>query len=209
MKFTLLKWIGFFALTLIYKTCKIEIKGQEYFDKTYQNGKPTLLCVWHGRMLFPIYYVKSKNLSPWAIASPYRDGAIIASILQKWNINIIWGSSNRNAKQVSKTMSSIFEEDKNAVVCITNDGPKGPRHIAKKGSLEIAKKFDADILTITGHSSKFWKFGSWDEFILPKPFSKIIILVAPQYVHNNNDIVKSVSSYMIKYEQKANDYINK
>ena len=64
MKFTLLKWIGFLALTLIYKTCKIEIKGQKYFDQTYQNGKPTLLCVWHGRMLFPIYYVKIKYLSP-------------------------------------------------------------------------------------------------------------------------------------------------
>ena len=34
-------------------------------------------------MLFPIYYVLNKKLSPWAIASPYQDGAIVASILKK------------------------------------------------------------------------------------------------------------------------------
>ena len=167
-----------------------------------------MLCVWHGRMIFPIFYLLKKHLSPWAIASSHQDGAMIASILKKWNIKIIWGSSNRNSKKVAEKMNDIFSKDKNAIICITNDGPKGPIHVAKKGSLEIAKKNDVNIITITGNASKIWKFNSWDQFVLPKPFSKIIINVAPQYSAGNNDLVSGVSSYMLEQEKKADQFFN-
>ena len=208
MKFFILKWIGYIVLTLIYKSCKIEIRGQKNFEQALNNNNPTMLCVWHGRMLFPIYYVLNKKLSPWAIASPYQDGAIVASILKKWNVKIIWGSSNRNSNKVSKKMKSIFEGDKNAIICITNDGPKGPKHIAKKGSLEIAQKFNANIITITGNASNHWQFKSWDHFVMPKPFSKIIIHVAPQYNMDGTDLVTGVSSYMRDHEKIADQFFN-
>ena len=208
MRFLILKWFGSLCLKLIYKTCKIEIRGQNNFDNIYNKGKPIMLCVWHGRMIFPIFYLLKKHLSPWAIASSHQDGAMIASILKKWNIKIIWGSSNRNSKKVAEKMNDIFSKDKNAIICITNDGPKGPIHVAKKGSLEIAKKNDVNIITITGNASKIWKFNSWDQFVLPKPFSKIIINVAPQYSAGNNDLVSGVSSYMLEQEKKADQFFN-
>ena len=89
MRFLILKWFGSLCLKLIYKTCKIEIRGQNNFDNIYNKGKPIMLCVWHGRMIFPIFYLLKKHLSPWAIASSHQDGAMIASILKKWNIKII------------------------------------------------------------------------------------------------------------------------
>tara|TARA_A100001011_G_scaffold392730_1_gene480967 strand:- start:31021 stop:31650 length:630 start_codon:yes stop_codon:yes gene_type:complete len=208
MKFLILKWIGYIVLSLIYKSCKIEIRGQKHFEGILNNKKPTMLCVWHGRMLFPIYYVLHQKLSPWAIASPYQDGAIVASILAKWNVNILWGSSNRNSDNVSKKIQSIFKNDINSIICITNDGPKGPKHIAKKGSLEIAKKNEANIITITGNASRSWKFRTWDDFVLPKPFSKIFINVAPVYKHENDDIVMGVSDYMCYHEKQADTHFN-
>ena len=63
MKFLILKWIGYIVLSLIYKSCKIEIRGQKHFEGILNNKKPTMLCVWHGRMLFPIYYVLHQKLS--------------------------------------------------------------------------------------------------------------------------------------------------
>lgn len=208
MKFFFLKWLGYVLLSLIYKTCTIQIQGKENFNKIYNKNKPIMLCVWHGRMLFPIFYVINQKLSPWAIASPYQDGAIIASILEKWNVKIIQGSSNKKPKNVINKIENIFNHEDNAIVCITNDGPKGPIHVAKKGSLELAQKFDAQIITITGDSNKKWLFNSWDKFHLPKPFSSILIRVAPAYIQDSGcSLEEGVSKYMIEHEQKVTQKI--
>ena len=208
MKIYFLKWLGYFVLTLIYKTCRFEIHGQKYFEKIKKNKKPIMLCVWHGRMLYPIFYVIKQKIKLWTIASPYKDGEIISQILKKWDFNIIKGSSNRNSKKVLQKMNQIFQSDPSAIIAITNDGPKGPRHVAKTGSLEIAQKYNAQIITITGDSNKKWIFNSWDKFYLPKPFSKIIITIAPEY-KKNNDLTLSmdISEYMVKYEKIASEKI--
>ena len=167
-----------------------------------------MLCVWHGRMLYPIFYVIKQKIKLWTIASPYKDGEIISQILKKWDFKIIKGSSNRNSKKVLQKMNQIFQSDPNAIIAITNDGPKGPRHVAKTGSLEIAQQYDAQIITITGDSNKKWIFNSWDKFYLPKPFSKIIITIAPEYVKNNDlTLSADISEYMVKYEKIASEKI--
>ena len=88
---------------------------------------------------------------------------------------------------------------KKAIICITNDGPKGPRHIAKKRSLEIAKQYNAQIIAISGDSTKKWVLNTWDKFYLPKPFGKITINIAPIYEYQPN-LVETVSEYIINNE---------
>ena len=208
MKIYFLKWLGYVVLSLIYKTCKFEIHGKQHFEKIRNNQRPIMLCVWHGRMLYPIFYVIKEKIKLWTIASPFKDGEIISQILKKWNFKIIKGSSNQNSKKVIEKMNQIFKSDTNAIIAITNDGPKGPRHIAKTGSLEIAQKYNAQIITITGDSSKKWVFNSWDKFYLPKPFSKIIITIAPEHIRNpDQELSADVSKYMIEYEKKSSEKI--
>ena len=47
MKMFLLQWVGYFVLSLIYKTNKFEVHGIEYFEKAKNKNQPILLCVWH------------------------------------------------------------------------------------------------------------------------------------------------------------------
>ena len=97
MKIFFLQWVGYFVLSFIYKTNKFEIHGEEYFQKAKNENRPVLLCVWHGRMLFPIFYVIKNKLKTWALASPHRDGAMMGNILSKWGVKIIKGSSNKQS----------------------------------------------------------------------------------------------------------------
>ena len=55
--------------------------------------------------------------------------------------------------------------------------------------------------------AKKWKFKTWDNFYLPKPFGKIIINIAPVYEYTNNNLVDSVSNYMIQYENEVSKKI--
>ena len=205
MKTFILKWVGYIVLTIIYKTNKFEVIGLQHFKDAQKQNRPIMLCVWHGRMLYPIFYVAKNKIKTWAIASPHQDGYIMAQILKKWNVSIIEGSSNKKSKNVIDQIQEIFKNDKQAIIAITNDGPKGPKHIAKENSLKLAKEYNAQIITITGDSTKKWIFKTWDKFYLPKPFGKILINIAPVYQYQDNNLVDSVSSYMVKYEKEISE----
>ena len=208
MKAYILQWLGYFVLSFIYKTNKFEVHGEKHFKTAQNNNRPIFLCVWHGRMLFPVFYVIKNKIKAWALASPHQDGAIMGNILSKWGIKIIKGSSNRQSKNAIQRMHEIFEKDNKAIIAITNDGPKGPRHQAKINSLKIAKKYNAQIITISGDCTKKWALNTWDKFYLPKPFGKIIINIAPVYESKNEeDLVVGVSNYMIECENKASNKI--
>ena len=208
MKAFLLKWLGYVVLSFIYKTNKFEVHGLEYFKNAQNNNQPILLCVWHGRMLYPIFYVIKNKIKAWALASPHQDGAIMANILSKWGIQIIQGSSNKQSENAIQNMHTIFKKDKNSIIAITNDGPKGPRHKAKIKSLEIAKQYNAQIITISGDSTKKWVLNTWDKFYLPKPFGKITINIAPVYnINKEKDLTKGVSKYMVECENSASKKI--
>jgi len=206
MKKYILEWFGYLMLSLIYKTNKFEIHGEEHLKKAQKNNTPIMLCVWHGRMLYPIFYVIKNQIKAWAIASPHQDGAIMGNILKKWGIQIIKGSSNKQSDNAIQQMHDIFKKNQQAIIAITNDGPKGPRHQAKIKSLEIAKQYNAQIITITGDSTKKRIFKTWDKFYLPKPFGKIIINIAPVYQQNDdNNLADGVSKYMVHYENMASE----
>ena len=207
MKAFILKWLGYIVLSLIYKTNEFEVYGFKNIELAQKKKRPIMLCVWHGRMLYPIFYVAKNKIKTWAIASPHQDGYIMAQILKKWGVSIIEGSSNKKSKNVINQMKDIFEKDNNAIIAITNDGPKGPRHIAKENSLKIAQEYNAQIITITGDSTKKWVFKTWDKFYLPKPFGKIIINIAPVYQYKENNLVESVSKYMTNSENKVSEKI--
>lgn len=55
------------------------------------------------------------------------------------------------------------------------DGPRGPFGVVKPGLIKIAQISGMPIIpTITSAENK-WVFNSWDRFIVPKPFSRVII----------------------------------
>ena len=55
------------------------------------------------------------------------------------------------------------------------DGPKGPSGVVKPGLLSIAQFAGIPIVPIIISAQKKWVFKSWDRFMIPKPFSRVII----------------------------------
>jgi hypothetical protein len=58
------------------------------------------------------------------------------------------------------------------------DGPQGPFGVVKPGLITIAQFAGAPIVPVIISAQRFWKFGSWDRFMVPKPFSKVLIRFA-------------------------------
>lgn len=59
-----------------------------------------------------------------------------------------------------------------SVVAVTPDGPRGPLHSFKYGTLSLASEAGIPILFIEITYSKARMLRSWDRFEIPMPFSR-------------------------------------
>ena len=55
------------------------------------------------------------------------------------------------------------------------DGPRGPMGKVKAGVIKMAMETDALLVPFYVHAKHAWFFNSWDKFMLPKPFSKVVL----------------------------------
>ena len=165
-----------YILRFIFWTCRWDVIGESKLSRAIDDGRPILLPVWHGRMLFPIFYLYKNRIEWSALASRHKDAEIMALILKRMGFRLIRGSSSKGGREAINNIADTFRLG--GRVAITSDGPKGPIHIAKPNSIATAIEHDAIIITISGSASRSWVLRSWDRFMLPKPFSKVIINIA-------------------------------
>ena len=206
IKIIIISSIGKWLFQIFFYLNKIVINGEEHFLNLINSGKPIMVCVWHGRLLFPSWYIRLKTTKLHAIASRHTDAEIMARILNNWGYGLIRGSTRKGGKAVVQKMAAVFKSA--GVVAVTNDGPKGPPRIAKAGSTGLALKYNVQIITITGSASKYWQMKSWDRFMLPKPFGKIQLIVSPplnitEDLKTAEEEVQHLSDFMNQYQDEA------
>jgi len=137
------------------------------------SDEPTIFACWHGELLmFTHAYLYFKD-TPHAkvLISSHFDGNLIAQTIKKFGLDIIYGSTNRNAAKV--LIQGIKALRDGYDIGITPDGPKGPRHEVADGVIVMAQKTKAKIVLIEVKSTKYWQLNSWDKFVIPKPFGTI------------------------------------
>ena len=64
-------------------------------------------------------------------------------------------------------------------VLITPDGPRGPAYELGPGIIFLAQKTRAPVVPVNMEYSSCWRVKSWDRFIIPKPFSKVRVIIGP------------------------------
>ncbi len=57
----------------------------------------------------------------------------------------------------------------------TADGPRGPAFYAKPGGVKLAQLAGGGVGIFYAAPMHAWKLRSWDRFLIPKPFSTIVI----------------------------------
>jgi len=132
------------------------------------------VCVtWHGELFMsPQAYRTIHQKHPAsAIISAHFDGGLIAGTLEFLKIRPLRGSTKKGARQV---LLQAFKSIKSGEeVLITPDGPRGPRHTMSDGAVGIALKSKLPIFVMNYTAEKYWQLGSWDKFVIPKPFTKV------------------------------------
>ncbi|MFN5867871.1 MAG: lysophospholipid acyltransferase family protein, partial [Akkermansiaceae bacterium] len=165
-----------FAMKLWSITLRYNVNDQAGIVQPDIDPKPVIFALWHNRIFTmpPIWQrTGGKNRSTVVLTSASRDGTTLAKSMEAFGIGSIRGSSSRRALAALIGMKNALLEGKD--VCITPDGPKGPRYQVQPGLLKIAQSTGSDIIPIHILYGSAWRRSSWDRFVIPKPFSKVIV----------------------------------
>lgn len=151
-------------------TCRIAVVGDQEYRRLRREGKPAILLIWHGRLILAPYFFRRRGVA--ALVSPSKDGEIIARIASGWGFRILRGSSSHAVVRAWNEMKK--ELQRGGELIIIPDGPKGPDRILKPGCLKLAQETGAFLVPFSFSASRKKFLGSWDNFLLFYPFSRII-----------------------------------
>jgi lysophospholipid acyltransferase (LPLAT)-like uncharacterized protein len=82
-------------------------------------------------------------------------------------------------------------------VAFTIDGPRGPRYVAKRGPVLLARTTGVPITAFYVAMEKAWVINSWDSMMIPKPFSRAYVRVARKiYVPPDADDARLAAAHV-------------
>jgi hypothetical protein len=92
----------------------------------------------------------------------------------------IRGSTTRGGARALIGMIRLLRAGED--VGITPDGPKGPRLVVQQGCVIVASRSGAPIVPLAFECSSVKRLRSWDRFMIPRPFSRVIALAGEPIV---------------------------
>ena len=161
-------------LRLYLSLLRLEILGEEPAYERFKKHGRIIVPVWHQRLLPALAYVtRFKDFNPIVMISRSRDGELIADMAHRLGLVPVRGSSSRGGAEAFMTL--VKELERNPAVIHIVDGPRGPKSVVKPGLIRMAHLSGAAIFPVTISTDRAWVAGSWDRFLVPKPFSKVTI----------------------------------
>ena len=161
-------------LRLYLSTLKVKVINQEMALGHLAKGGTAIVAVWHQRFLSALVYAsRFKYLRPCVMISQSRDGDLISPIVERLGLVPIRGSSSKGGRNAAAAFLAGLS--KNPVAVHIVDGPRGPRGVVKPGTLRLAQLSGAAIFPLHISARAVWIAHSWDRFLIPKPFTQILI----------------------------------
>jgi hypothetical protein len=172
----LASWIGYLFVLLIGPSLRWEVFGWENWEAARKPGKGLIYTFWHREIFSACWFWRKRGIV--VMTSQNFDGEYIARIIQMHGYGAARGSSTRGASQALAEMIECLR--KHADGAFTIDGPRGPRFVAKRGSVMLAKATGAAILCFHVALRRAYVFRkSWDLFQIPYPFTPAATFIAP------------------------------
>jgi lysophospholipid acyltransferase (LPLAT)-like uncharacterized protein len=164
-------------LTLIVgRSLRWEVKGWENWELARRSGHGLVYTFWHREICAATWFWRKRGIV--VMTSQNFDGEYIARIIRRYGYAAARGSSTRGASQALAEMIASVKEGRDAAFTI--DGPRGPRFVAKQGSVILAQATGAAILCFHIEPRRAFVFRkSWDLFQIPYPFTRAAVFVAP------------------------------
>jgi hypothetical protein len=191
-------------------TYRIKIVNPDIEKSIFDRGEVPIYISWHQRF-FPgiTFFARRHRIS--IMISKSKDGNYISKIAHILGWTPVRGSSTKGGKEALEELKRRALDG--CTIGHIVDGPKGPFGEVKPGLLAIAQHSGMPILPAIVSSEKKWVFNSWDKFMVPKPFSRVIMMFDKEtYVPDDIDgdeferLRLSIQNRLYELYKDADDY---
>ena len=193
-------------------TYRKEVVGEESDLSLLSRGLNPIYALWHGRLFYITFRYRWKGI--FTLVSPSTDGEIIARTVKLFGIRTIRGSSYKSGSRAFRNLIRVVR-DKGRVF-ITVDGSRGPVFKVQKGVIHLAKISGMPVLPLTYGAEKAIVLKSWDRFIIPHPFTRVVVIYGePVYVHRDSseDEIEEkraeLEKRLVEMTERADHYFEK
>lgn len=119
------------------------------------------------------------------LASRHRDGQLIGNVMVNLGLEQVAGSTNKGGAAGLRGLLRALASGKH--VCLTPDGPRGPRRVAAPGVAQLAALSGARVIPCGVSTSRAVALKTWDQMRLALPFGHgILVMGAPITVPRDN-----------------------
>jgi lysophospholipid acyltransferase (LPLAT)-like uncharacterized protein len=144
----------------------------EYADPTidpvhrdYRGAK--IYVFWHENILLPLYLRGHSNIS--MLLSRHTDANILDRVARMMGFDVVRGSTFRGGTTALRELAGRAATGN---LTITPDGPRGPRRRLAAGCVFLASTLQIPIVAMGFGYQRPWRFGTWDRFAMPRPWSR-------------------------------------
>jgi lysophospholipid acyltransferase (LPLAT)-like uncharacterized protein len=163
---------GLLLVKLISRTSRYKLLDVKNEQRVIDTHGTVVYASWHQRFFPGITFFATRK--PIAIMiSQSRDGEMISRVVDILGWRSIRGSSSKGGSRALKEVRSLTAQGFRIGHIV--DGPQGPFGVIKPGLLTIAQFAGAPIVPVIMSAQRRWVFNSWDRFMVPKPFTRVLI----------------------------------
>lgn len=164
----LIPLVAALMIKTLHSTMRIRHVHPESTGAILEQNCPYVLAFWHGHLLM---MVKARYPGPIVtMISKHRDGELIARTVGYFGAIAARGSTTRGGSTALREMIAAARQGR--TLGITPDGPRGPRHEAQMGVVQVAQATGLPVIPAVFVAEKKKTLRSWDRFEIPHFFSR-------------------------------------
>jgi len=165
------------------RTWKVMNLGEDKVREARKTTGKVIYVFWHGRMLGLVFTHRFRGAH--ILISQHRDGELIAQVTKRLGYIPVRGSTTRGG---TEGLFQMAERAREGDLGITPDGPRGPAYHFQMGAVSLAQRTGCPIVPIACSAKSRKVLKSWDGFIIPFPFTTLIVVHGdPIQVERNCD----------------------
>jgi len=179
----------------LYATLRVRCIDPHGVIPAWRRGEHFVWATWHdGIGLLPLMVTHVEpGVRPRVVLSWHRDGEIAAQVVRRFGVAVTRGSATRGWLGA---MRGLLEADaRGEDLVVVPDGPKGPRHEAKEGVVQLARATRHPVVAIGIASHPGRRLRTWDRLQVPRPFARVaFVLSAPVPIARGGDVLARVQA---------------
>jgi lysophospholipid acyltransferase (LPLAT)-like uncharacterized protein len=181
----------------------LDFKGAMY-DPSVDPVEPSwrgqkIYIFWHENILAPLYLRGHCNLA--MLLSRHRDADILLEGARHLGFEFVRGSTFGGG---ATALRELERKGRHMNLAITPDGPRGPRRVLAQGPIYLSSKLGMPIVAMGFGYDKPWRMPTWDQFAVPKPYSRACGVISPAIVIPPNLDREGMEHYRVKVERLLN-----